>query len=80
MDVSRISERKKLYLKGTQFANINKVLLKYRILQGSVTRVANKDLESRYEVHKLIYQNYLCRSSNGMTYLLTKGVLHYPCL
>lgn len=45
--------------KYTQFANINKVLLKYRILQGSVTRVANKDLESRYEVHKLIYQNYL---------------------
>ena len=34
-------------------------MLKYRILQGSVTRVANKDLESRYEVHKLIYQNYL---------------------
>lgn len=45
--------------KYTQFANINKVLLKYRILQGSVTRVANKDMKSRYEIHKLIYQNYL---------------------
>ncbi|WP_394902518.1 glycosyltransferase [Bacteroides xylanisolvens] len=53
--------------KYTQFANINKVLLKYRILQGSITRMANKDLVSRYEIHKLIYQNYLLRNNISLS-------------
>lgn len=43
----------------TNFATINKILIKYRIVNTSVTRVADKDNEQRYEVISKIFDKYL---------------------
>ena len=43
----------------THFSNINKVLLKYRIVNDSVTHTANKDYLQRYQVLSSIFNKYL---------------------
>lgn len=43
----------------TNFSNIDKVLLKYRILNTSMTRVADKNIEKRYEIISKIFIKYL---------------------
>lgn len=40
-------------------SNINKPLIKYRIVKGSVTRQANRNINQRELVFKKIYKNYL---------------------
>lgn len=42
----------------TKISNLNKPLLFYRVLANSITRSANKDLDSRFQIHKKIYQKY----------------------
>ena len=39
-------------------SNINKPLLKYRIVGNSVSRSANRDWSSRYNIHRQIYKLY----------------------
>ena len=43
----------------TKFVNLKKPLLKYRILQDSITREADKDTEQRYKTIKAIFENSL---------------------
>jgi len=43
----------------TKFSNIKDPLLKYRILDDSITRLADKYIEDRYKIIKSIFQNYL---------------------
>jgi glycosyltransferase involved in cell wall biosynthesis len=43
----------------TNFANINKVLIKYRIVNTSVTRIADQDQDQRYRVISKIFDKYL---------------------
>jgi glycosyltransferase involved in cell wall biosynthesis len=43
----------------TKLANLKKPLLKYRILQDSITREADKDTEDRYKTIKAIFENSL---------------------
>ncbi len=45
----------------TRFANLKKPLLKYRILENSVTREADKNREDRYHVIKSIFSKYLSK-------------------
>ncbi len=45
----------------TKISNIRKKLLNYRILDKSITRQANKDFNSRFNIHKKIYQLYFER-------------------
>lgn len=45
----------------TSISNIKKKLLNYRILEKSITRQANKDFNSRFNVHKQIYKLYFNR-------------------
>ncbi len=45
--------------KITNMANLSKPLLKYRVVDNSITREANKNLEERYLVHKKIFNTYL---------------------
>jgi glycosyltransferase involved in cell wall biosynthesis len=45
--------------KYTRVANIDEVLLKYRVVANSITREANKDIEKRYAIHKKIFNTYL---------------------
>lgn len=40
-------------------SNINKPLVKYRIVKNSITRKANKDMKQREEVFKAIFNDYL---------------------
>ncbi len=47
--------------KYTKFANLKMPLLKYRIVQNSITREANIDEENRYRVIKSIFKFYLKR-------------------
>lgn len=42
----------------TKISNVRKKLLNYRILGKSITRQANKDFNSRFNIHKKIYQLY----------------------
>ncbi|HII4433463.1 glycosyltransferase family 2 protein [Clostridium perfringens] len=39
-------------------ANINKQLIKYRLVKNSITREANKNMKQREEVFKKIFKNY----------------------
>ena len=43
----------------TELANVDKILLKYRIVETSVTRVADQNSEQRYQVLNKIFQKYL---------------------
>lgn len=43
----------------TNFANINKVLFKYRIINTSITRIADKNIEQRYQVISKVFDKYL---------------------
>ena len=43
----------------TNFANINKVLIKYRIVNTSITRIAEQDQEQRYRIISKIFDKYL---------------------
>ena len=45
--------------KITKMANISEPLLKYRIVENSISRKANKNLEERYLIHKKIFNTYL---------------------
>lgn len=45
--------------KVTKMANISKPLLKYRIVENSISREANKNLRERYLIHKKIFNSYL---------------------
>lgn len=45
----------------TKISNVKKKLLNYRILDKSITRQANKDFNSRFNIHKKIYQLYFER-------------------
>jgi len=45
--------------KYTKFANLKTPLLKYRVLEDSITREADRDMEKRYKVIKAIYSRYL---------------------
>jgi len=45
--------------KVTKMANISKPLLKYRVVENSITREANKNLGERYLIHKKIFNTYL---------------------
>ena len=45
----------------TKFANLKLPLLKYRIINNSITREANRDEENRYGVIKSIFESYLKR-------------------
>lgn len=45
----------------TKISNIPEVLLKYRVIPTSITQQANKNLDSRFSIHKVIYTNYLNR-------------------
>jgi glycosyltransferase involved in cell wall biosynthesis len=45
----------------TKFANINKVLLRYRVLNTSITRKADNNETQRYEVISNIHKRYLER-------------------
>jgi glycosyltransferase involved in cell wall biosynthesis len=45
----------------TKMANLSEPLLKYRIVENSISREANKNLEERYLVHKKIFNTYLKR-------------------
>lgn len=45
--------------KVTQMANLAKPLLKYRVVDNSMTRAANKNLGERYLIHKKIFNTYL---------------------
>jgi glycosyltransferase involved in cell wall biosynthesis len=47
------------FAKYTKISNIQKPLLKYRILTDSITREADKDIEHRYQTIKTIFENYL---------------------
>ena len=47
------------FAKYTKISNIQKPLLKYRILEGSITREADKDIEHRCQTIKTIFENYL---------------------
>jgi len=44
-----------------KFANVKRALLKYRIINDSITRAANRDEENRYKVIKSIFESYLQR-------------------
>jgi len=43
----------------TNFANIKKILLKYRIVNTSATRIADKNTEQRYQIIGKIFDKYL---------------------
>ncbi len=45
----------------TKMANLSKPLLKYRVLENSITREANKNYEQRYNVIKKIFERYLIK-------------------
>lgn len=45
--------------KYTKFANLKKPLLRYRVLQDSITRKSDIDIENRYRVIKSIFERYL---------------------
>jgi len=45
--------------KYTKFANLKNPLLRYRILEDSISRVADKNIEKRYLVIKSIFERYL---------------------
>lgn len=45
----------------TKFANLKRALLKYRIINDSITREANRNEENRYKVLKSIFESYLQR-------------------
>jgi len=45
----------------TKFANLKEPLLKYRILQNSITREAEREVEKRYGVIKAIFEQELMR-------------------
>ncbi|CAA6820078.1 MAG: Glycosyl transferase family 2 [uncultured Sulfurovum sp.] len=47
----------------TKFANIKKPLLKYRILQNSITREADRDVENRYKTIRPIVKKELIKLS-----------------
>lgn len=43
----------------TEFSNIKSVLLKYRVLENSITRLANKDKNERFRLSRLIFNRQL---------------------
>jgi len=43
----------------TKFANLKKQLLKYRVLDDSITRKSDQDIDKRYIVIKSIFEKYL---------------------
>ena len=45
----------------TKISNVKKKLLNYRVLDKSITRQANKDFNSRFNIHKKIYKLYFER-------------------
>jgi len=45
--------------KYTKFANLKNPLLRYRVLEDSISRVADKNIEERYLVIKSIFEIYL---------------------
>lgn len=45
--------------KITNMSNLPKPLLKYRVVESSITREANKNLEERYLIHKRVFNTYL---------------------
>jgi len=45
--------------KYTKLANLKTPLLKYRVAESSVSRKADKDIEERYQVLKMVFQKYL---------------------
>lgn len=45
--------------KKTNFTNINKILFRYRIIDTSITRIADKDVVQRYQVISKIFDSYL---------------------
>jgi len=42
-----------------KMANLSEVLLKYRVVEESISRQANKNMEERYKIHKKIFGTYL---------------------
>ena len=62
-------------VKYTKISNIREVLLKYRILESSVTRQANKNFQSRFDVHKSIYKDIF--RNNGIDYTEKELYLHF---
>lgn len=62
-------------VKFTKISNIQEVLLKYRILDSSVTRQADKEFQSRFEVHKLIYECFF--RDKGIDYTEKELFLHF---
>lgn len=61
--------------KYTKFANLKEALLKYRILENSVTREAEKNLDCRYHIIKSIFNNYL--KDLGMQNTEDENRLHF---
>jgi len=59
----------------TNFANINKVLLKYRVLETSITRIADKNNEEREKIIYKILNHYLQKLELSNT--TEEDILHY---
>lgn len=43
----------------TNFSNVDEVLLRYRVLNNSVTRIADRDYTQRYQVLSSVFDNFL---------------------
>lgn len=59
----------------TKFANLEMPLLKYRIVQDSVTREADKNIEQRYQTIKSIFKRYL--EKLGINNSEEENLLHF---
>ena len=55
----------------SKVANLDDEILKYRVVKKSITREANKDMNSRREIFKLVYKNYF----NNMDIDITENEL-----
>ena len=61
--------------KYTSFANIREVLLRYRILETSLSKVADKDLVKRFESHRGVFRDLISDIGQQNTY--EENWLHY---
>ena len=63
------------FAKYTKISNIQKPLLKYRILVDSITREADKDVDQRYQTIKSIFKKYI--EKLGMENSEEENKLHF---
>lgn len=61
--------------KVTKMENISEILLKYRLLEDSITREANKNIDKRYAIHKKILNMYL--NQLGLTNTEKENRIHF---